>query len=470
MNTTSAMKQEFFSIDESKRKKIIRQDRIFVDSESHKFVINEKIFNVDNYSPFGLSLKNFDLIGDSFNGVYLFEGIQICDLKLTLVRVVKTDSSNTSGFIIEGMPLPVESLNALSLVIKTIHNFEGNQLKFKNVPMNFKTETQLFKSWIQAIETEINLLQKTNFDLPGKALADYEEAICQYVSMYLMVNVQTYCEKIAATTFGLDSALVKNCYDYLRSMVGEVFYKSPYGNRAYSKPRGYAGDYEMMNNVYYNELRGHTLFGKSLQRYFTDNPAGKAVRNRAIYLNEKIKQALAGKESIKILGVASGPAREIQKLFEDYPELAAKCEIHLLDQDTEALKFSQRDILEICRAKKVKPNIQFHNLAIKDIINEGLPMDGFDLIYSAGLFDYFTDPVAQFAAIKLHQSLKSGGKLIIGNFNTNNPAQFIMEAIGDWYLIYRDEKQLTQLFSKVTPKLHIEKESENVNLFAVMEK
>jgi extracellular factor (EF) 3-hydroxypalmitic acid methyl ester biosynthesis protein len=183
-----------------------------------------------------------------------------------------------------------------------------------------------------------------------------------------------------------------------------------------------------------------------------------------------MKQALVGKDKIKILGVASGPAREIQKLYEDHPDIAARCEVHLLDQDVEALKFSQRDILEICRNKKIKPNIQFHNLAIKNIINEGLPVGDFDLIYSAGLFDYFTDPVAQFAAIKLHQGLKPGGKLVIGNFNTNNPAQFIMEAIGDWYLIYRDEKQLTQLFSKVTPKLSIEKEIENVNLFAVMEK
>jgi hypothetical protein len=336
--------------------------------------------------------------------------------------------------------------------------------------LNFKTETHLFKNWIQSIEAEVNQLQKSNFELPGKSLSDYEEAICQYVSMYLMVNVQSYCEKIATTTLGLDSSIVKLCYEYLRNMVGEVFYKSPYGNRAYSKPRGYAGDYEMMNNVYYNELRGSSLFGKCLQRYFTDNPAGKAVRNRAIYLNEKIREALVGKNKIKILGVASGPAREIQKLYQDYPEIANKCEIHLLDQDAEALKFSQRDIIEICRSKNIKHNVQFHNLAIKNIINEGLPMDGFDLIYSAGLFDYFTDPVAQFAAIKLHQGLKTGGKLIIGNFNTNNPAQFIMEAIGDWYLIYRDEKQLAQLFSKVTPKLHIEKEPENVNLFAVMEK
>jgi extracellular factor (EF) 3-hydroxypalmitic acid methyl ester biosynthesis protein len=463
-------KHQEFSINNETRKKVIRQDRIFVESGVHKMTIGQSEFDVDNYSAFGIAIKNFNLVGDRFQGVYSVDGIQICDLHISLARVTKNDFMQVTGFVIEGMPFPVEAVNALTLVRKTISKFEENKSEFAIVPESFKTETHHFKNWIQSIEIEINQLQKTNFDLPGKTLFEYEEAICQYVSMYLMVNVQLHSQKIAAVSEGLSPEILKKCYEYLRSMVGETFYKSPYGNRAYTKPRGYAGDYEMMNNVYYNELRGQSLFGKCLQRYFTDNPAGKAVRNRAIYLNEKIKQALEGKEKIKILGVASGPAREIQKLFAEHSDIASRCEIHLLDQDADALKFSQRDILDICRDKNIRPNIHFHNLAIKNIINEGLPMSDFDLIYSAGLFDYFTDPVAQFAASKLYMGLKSGGNLIIGNFNTNNPAQFIMEAIGDWYLIYRNEKQMTELFSKITPRLKIEKEKENVNLFAVMEK
>lgn len=226
----------------------------------------------------------------------------------------------------------------------------------------------------------------------------------------------------------------------------------------------------MMNNVYYNDLRGTTLFAKCIQRFFTDSRAGKAVRNRADYLANKIEIMSQKIERPKILSVASGPAREIQKLFLEKHEFAARCEIHLLDQDAEALKFSQRDILEICRQKKVKPDIHFHNLAIKNIISDGLPITGFDLIYSAGLFDYFTDPVAQFVANRLYSALNNGGNLIIGNFNTNNPTQFVMEALGDWYLIYRNEENLKELFSRVTSKLQIESEKEGINLFAVMEK
>jgi extracellular factor (EF) 3-hydroxypalmitic acid methyl ester biosynthesis protein len=268
-------KHQEFSINTETRKKIIRQDRIFVDNESHHILIGGKSFAVDNYSAFGVAVKNFDLTGEQFVGVYCLDGIQICDLQLSLARIETKESAQITGFVIEGMALPLEALNALSIVKKTIANFESSQTKFNDVPNTFKTETQHFKNWIESIEKEINLLQKTNFDLPGKTLFEYEEAICQYVSMYLMVNVQSHCEKIATATIGLENDKVKKCYEYLRLMVGEVFYRSPYGNRAYSKPRGYAGDYEMMNNVYFNELRGHSLFGKCLQRYFTDNPAAR---------------------------------------------------------------------------------------------------------------------------------------------------------------------------------------------------
>jgi hypothetical protein len=263
---------------------------------------------------------------------------------------------------------------------------------------------------------------------------------------------------------------VKKCYEFLRINTGEYFYKSAYGHRAYHKPRGYAGDYEMMNNVYMNDLRGVNLFGKCMQRVFTDSSAGKAVRNRANYMLEKILANVSAKGKIRVLSVASGPAKEIQKFYKHYPQLADQVEIHLIDQDEEALKNAQREILQICRQSGVQPNLHFHNLAIKNIINEGLTIGHFDLIYSAGLFDYFTDPVAQFAANRLFANLNANGQLVIGNFNTNNPTQFIMEALGDWYLIYRTSENLKTLFSKTSTNLKIESEPEGVNLFAVIEK
>jgi len=471
MKNQPAFNHQEFSIEAEARKKVIRQERFFISNASHKLKINDKYYEIDNYSSFGVGLKNANDLSNSielFKAQYLINDIVICDIN---VRQTRKDDMGYFAFSVEGQTLPIDAIQAIEKSSHVIENFEKSISQFIDVPQAFKDRTFEVKAWMEALEGEINKLTKSSFDTTLRELKQHEEAVAFYVSQYLFKKMPAFAEAMGVALAGVSQGKVKHCYEFLRAQLGEVFYKSAYGNRAFAKPRGYAGDFEMMNNVYHNDLRGDTLFGKCMQRYFTDNPAGRAVRNRAQYLNNKISEAVKANETAKILAVASGPAREIQKLFLEQPELASKCEIHLLDQDVEALTLSQREIFEICRTKGInKPNIHFHNLAIKNVINEGLPVHDFDLIYSAGLFDYFTDPVAQFAASRLFSSLKPAGKLVIGNFSTNNPAQFIMEAIGDWYLIYRDESVLRKLFSKISPNLEIESEKEGVNLFAVMTK
>ena len=86
------------------------------------------------------------------------------------------------------------------------------------------------------------------------------------------------------------------------------------------------------------------------------------------------------------------------------------------------------------------------------------------------MFDYLSDAVANTAAKKIFESVRPGGKLIIGNFNVNNPNQVVMDYALDWKLIYRSEKDLLNLFSDVGGKLSIEKENLDLNLFCVIQK
>lgn len=76
----------------------------------------------------------------------------------------------------------------------------------------------------------------------------------------------------------------------------------------------------------------------------------------------------------------------------------------------------------------------------------------FDLIYSAGLYDYiltFDDKRKGAIALttNLFHLLKPGGRLLIGNFSPNNPLdlRFAMEYLYHWVLIYRDEKEMYSL-------------------------
>jgi hypothetical protein len=66
--------------------------------------------------------------------------------------------------------------------------------------------------------------------------------------------------------------------------------------RAYAKPRGYAGDYATIDQIYRNEAVGSGRVGPLLDRVFLDLPACEAVRNRRHLLAEEIGLALAEKE------------------------------------------------------------------------------------------------------------------------------------------------------------------------------
>jgi extracellular factor (EF) 3-hydroxypalmitic acid methyl ester biosynthesis protein len=69
----------------------------------------------------------------------------------------------------------------------------------------------------------------------------------------------------------------------------------------------------------------------------------------------------------------------------------------------------------------------------------------FDLIYSMGLFDYLTPPVAQAVLRRLYELLVPGGELLIGNFHPQNPSRLYMEYWMDWSIYYRDQREFLEL-------------------------
>jgi SAM-dependent methyltransferase len=169
----------------------------------------------------------------------------------------------------------------------------------------------------------------------------------------------------------------------------------------------------------------------------------------------------------KVLAVASGPAQEIVDLVESKDqEFFTKVEFSLLDQDARSLSFAQRGILEAAKRRNVFPVVHMLNQNIKKLLVEGAG-EKYDLIYSAGLFDYFDDSIAARVAKALFDSLKENGKLVIGNFRSEASHQTLMEWALDWTLIYRNADELKKLYSPITQNLKIESEPESINLFAV---
>ena len=166
----------------------------------------------------------------------------------------------------------------------------------------------------------------------------------------------------------------------------------------------------------------------------------------------KFRQAscLPPQEKIKILSVACGPAFEIEDILRS-PNDFEKYHFTLLDQDPRALDDANRFISSIENKFDAHAKIDYANISVRLMLGKTpfkTDPGKFHFIYSMGLFDYLSTPVAKAIFNKLYQLLMPGGELIVGNFHVSNPSKHFMEYWGDWHLIHRTEQEFKNLLSE----------------------
>lgn len=243
----------------------------------------------------------------------------------------------------------------------------------------------------------------------------------------------------------------------IRNYYGKEFLKDTFIGNAFLKPFGYAGDFLMIDKIYTEHCSKKT-FHRSWDKFFLNHPAAKAVRNRKKYFKTNMLRILNESNSVSLLNVASGPARDLKELYE-IMDLGKTLKSICVDMDEEAIRY----------AKNLTSNFSEHIDFIKKNIFRFTPNASYDVIWSAGLFDYFDDKTFVFILSRFKQWCNKNGEIIIGNFNSeHNPSRHYMEIFGDWHLYHRSEKELIQLAKKAgfNPfQISIGREEENVNLF-----
>lgn len=232
---------------------------------------------------------------------------------------------------------------------------------------------------------------------------------------------------------------------YFRRHVWNFLLTSPFLTRTNLRPRGYAGDSQMMQYIYFNDYEGESTFGRLLHKHPAETAAAQAVRNRRKLIVDKVEAAYARRTDparpLKLLSVACGPAWEVRDLYAK-PEDCDRFESALLDQDDEALGEAEAAIEAVAKNLGARPRVRYLRDSVRTMLSTSdLParFGKHDFIYSMGLFDYLTAPVAKSVSAKLYELLEPGGTLLIGNFHVKNPTRLYMEYWMDWVLLYRGE-------------------------------
>jgi SAM-dependent methyltransferase len=245
--------------------------------------------------------------------------------------------------------------------------------------------------------------------------------------------------------------------------VGDDFLQDTMQGFALLKPHGYSGDFEMIDRIYTQRISSKAQWRK-WDIYFHSQSAPKAVRNRKAYFHSAIDSLIANDCSavIKVLNLGSGPCRDIAEYLAARPQLNVAFDC--VDQDPKAIAYAK----SLIETTPHCSTVTFHQSNVVRF----QPPQKYDLIWSAGLFDYLPDPVFVSLLARLRQTARSKGKIVIGNFSVSNPTRRYMELVGDWNLHHRTAAQLIELAVEAgasRESVTVTAESEGVNLFLVIE-
>lgn len=246
-----------------------------------------------------------------------------------------------------------------------------------------------------------------------------------------------------------------------REKISFVLTNNTLMGHAFTKPYGYSGDFMLIDKIYHFSVSDDARF-TNWDNFFHIQPAAEAVRNRKSFFVEYCKKLVKRKKNSKVLILGSGPATDVYEFLSGYKG-ENKIIFDLIDFDQNAIDFSMK------KNEKFNETISFNRINSLRFN----PFKLYDLIWSAGMFDYFKDKHFIFLIKKYFNCLAEDGEMVISNFSTKNPTRKLMEIMGDWHLNLRTESDLFHISSEAgvdKEMVSIDKEPLGINLFLKIKK
>lgn len=249
--------------------------------------------------------------------------------------------------------------------------------------------------------------------------------------------------------------------DDFRKILKNILNDNTLIGHGFVKPFGYPGDFTLIDKIYQFEVNSDARY-KNWDLFFQNQPGANAVRNRKDFFINYCKTLVGKKRNAKVLILGSGPASDVYEFLSNYSG-SNFISFDLIDFDQAAIDFS------------MKKNEKFNGKVTYNKIN-ALRFNSYklyDLIWSAGLFDYFKDKHFTFLIRKYFNCLTEDGEMVISNFSTKNPTKRLMEVLSDWHLNLRTESDLFRIASAAnidSEVVSVEKEPLGINLFLKIRK
>lgn len=233
----------------------------------------------------------------------------------------------------------------------------------------------------------------------------------------------------------------------LKHSINNILLQDPLTYRAFTRPRGYAGDAVLMDMIYYpneTDLSSTSLLGKKIYRYNANTPLSRTLYKRMKLISSYIDNFAKEKPKANILSVASGHCRELT--YSNAMKNKAVGRYVALDHDEATLGLLKNEYGD--------QGLETVLFSVSDIVRGKLNLGQFDLIYSAGLYDYLGNRFAQRLTEQLYKMLSPGGKLMLINIAPDYAEIGYLESYMNWPMIGRGKQELLEIASELSSNEH----------------
>jgi hypothetical protein len=226
----------------------------------------------------------------------------------------------------------------------------------------------------------------------------------------------------------------------LHHPIKELVHQDPFTHRAFTKPRGYAGDAVLLDFIYGREEHwplpeGISDLGRQIFEYTTAANAPEGVRARREFIANLLDQMVEAQDRPHVLSVAAGHLREV--ILSSAVRRRKLGRFVALDSDVGSLEEVERSYS--CYGVEVVP------ASIRQLLSHKAVQGDFDLVYSTGLFDYLQASTAQRLTSTMFEMLRHRGRLLVANFLPGIDDIGYMESFMDWKLLYRTRHEMLEV-------------------------
>jgi len=332
--------------------------------------------------------------------------------------------------------------------------------------VNFLDE---LRQWLEHGELVAGIDNSVSPELANEFTADVEDRVSNALDE-LFGQYEAETRQIETEVVGIHKA-------HARREIHPLMLISPFMHRTFTKPLGYAGDYEMVNMILRNEYEGSNTYAKVVNSILLRSDVAEAHRNRIVRLHEVLREEATRVRALgrrlKVLNIGCGPAVEIQRFLAD-ADLSEGVEFELVDFNDETLNYTRSQIQQAMDRHQSKPEVTFTHRSVHEILklasDKRIEIEPkYDLVYCAGLFDYLSDKICTRLMSLFYRWTLPDGITLSTNVHERHPVRGCLEHVLEWYLLVRNEQGMYRLAGNL-PNPRVYTETTGVNVFLEIRK